>query len=118
MLRRQKKMHNFCLLLFLLVTLPKPRLSLQPSREPSWGQFVQISCSISTQYLGGMFTLQQLFGSFKQTEIATGTSATFTIPRVDFHHSGFYYCLYLTTVSHRDFYSSMSDITSLSVVGE
>ncbi|XP_041941229.1 uncharacterized protein LOC121704800 isoform X3 [Alosa sapidissima] len=97
------------------VTLPKPVLTLQTQSNSSWGQPVQISCSISTQYLGGTFTLQQLSGSYRETKAATGTSAVFTIRQVDFAHGGSYYCQYQTRVSGRDFTSSHSDSVSFSV---
>ncbi|KAG5280217.1 hypothetical protein AALO_G00086350 [Alosa alosa] len=74
-----------------------------------------MSCSISTQYLGGTFTLQQLSGSYRETKAATGTSAVFTIRQVDFAHGGSYYCQYQTRVSSRDFTSSCSDSVSFSV---
>ncbi|XP_076138919.1 uncharacterized protein LOC143122024 [Alosa pseudoharengus] len=72
--------------------------------------------SISTQHLGGTFTLQQLSGSFTETKISTGTSALFTIPQVDFIHEGAYYCRYQTRVSSREFTSPQSDTVSLSVI--
>ncbi|XP_062390807.1 immunoglobulin superfamily member 1-like isoform X2 [Sardina pilchardus] len=99
-----------------VVTLPKPALTLQTGRNASWGQSVQMNCSISTQHLGGTFTLQQLSGSYRQTKAASGTSAAFTIPQVDFVHQGSYYCQYQTRVSSRDFTSSRSDSVSFSVV--
>ncbi|KAL2101475.1 hypothetical protein ACEWY4_003236 [Coilia grayii] len=75
-----------------------------------------MTCSISTQYLGGRFTLQQLSGSYRETKAASGTSADFTIRQVDFVHEGSYYCQYQTRVSGRNFTSGRSDSVSFSVV--
>ncbi|XP_062388287.1 deleted in malignant brain tumors 1 protein-like [Sardina pilchardus] len=96
--------------------LPKPLLILQTERNSSWGQQVQMSCSISTQYLGGTFTLQQLSGSYRETKAASGTSAVFTIRQVDFAHGGSYYCQYQTQVSGHNSTSSGSDPVSFSVL--
>ncbi|KAL2101477.1 hypothetical protein ACEWY4_003238 [Coilia grayii] len=98
------------------VSLAKPVLSLDVRQTASWGQSVQMTCSISTQYLGGTFTLQQLSGSYRETKAASGTSADFTIRQVDFAHEGSYYCQYQTRVSGHDFNSSFSDSVSFSVV--
>ncbi|KAL2096556.1 hypothetical protein ACEWY4_008704 [Coilia grayii] len=97
------------------VELQKPSLSLETGAEVTWGQSVQMSCSISTQHLGGTFTLQQLSGSFRDTKRVSGGSATFTIPQVDFIHEGAYYCQYQTPVSGRDFTSSQSKTVKFSV---
>ncbi|KAG5269642.1 hypothetical protein AALO_G00204310 [Alosa alosa] len=99
-----------------VVLLEKPSLSLETSKEVSWGQSAQMRCSISTQHLGGTFTLQQLSGSFTEKKISTGTSALFTIPQVDFIHEGAYYCQYKTRVSRREFTSPQSATVSLFVI--
>ncbi|XP_041919084.1 uncharacterized protein LOC121683516 isoform X3 [Alosa sapidissima] len=99
-----------------VVVLEQPILSLGTSKEVSWGQSAQMRCSISTQHLGGTFTLQQLSGSFKGTKISTGASALFTIPQVDFIHEGAYNCQYKTRVSTREFTSPQSATVSLSVI--
>ncbi|XP_076139211.1 uncharacterized protein LOC143122237 [Alosa pseudoharengus] len=99
-----------------VVVLQMPSLSLETSKKVSWGESVQMRCSISTQHLGGTFTLQQLSGSFKGTKISTGTSALFTIPQVDFIHEGAYYCQYQTRVSSHEFTSPQSATVSLSVI--
>ncbi|XP_041919301.1 uncharacterized protein LOC121683645 [Alosa sapidissima] len=99
-----------------VVELQTPSLSLVTSREVSWGQSVQMRCSISTQHLGGTFTLQQLYRSFTETKRDTWGSALFTISQVDFIHEGDYYCQYQTRVSSREFTSPQSATVSLSVV--
>ncbi|XP_076137878.1 uncharacterized protein LOC143121403 [Alosa pseudoharengus] len=100
----------------ILVVLQKPSLSLETSKEVSWGQSVQMRCSISTQHLGGTFTLQQLSGSLRELNSFYQNSALFTIPQVDFIHKGDYYCWYQTRVSSREFTSPQSDTVSLSVI--
>ncbi|KAG7222076.1 hypothetical protein INR49_016743 [Caranx melampygus] len=50
------------------VKLPKPSISMNPVGEVTWGQDVGITCLISTQHLGGTFTLQQTSGSFRKTK--------------------------------------------------
>ncbi|XP_054463577.1 deleted in malignant brain tumors 1 protein isoform X2 [Anoplopoma fimbria] len=97
------------------VTLPKPSISISPVSEVTWGQDVGITCSISTQHLGGTFILQQTSGSFRKTQTSSTNSATFSILQVNFENEGSYQCQYQTTVSSRDFSSPLSDSIRLSV---
>ncbi|KAL7860898.1 hypothetical protein AOLI_G00172470 [Acnodon oligacanthus] len=94
------------------VTLPAPIIYLYPIYEVTWGEKVDITCSVKTQFTGGSFTLIQNSGSFRETK--SGTSVTFSLPKVDFVHEGSYYCQYQTRVSSRDF-SSQSSSVHLSV---
>ncbi|XP_066498178.1 uncharacterized protein [Hoplias malabaricus] len=96
-----------------VVTLPTPRISLHPSREVTWGEKVDISCSVETQFTGGSFSLINSSGSFRET---SGTSVTFSLTKVDFAHEGSYYCQYQTRVSSRDFSSPQSSSVRFSVV--
>ncbi|XP_072549826.1 uncharacterized protein [Salminus brasiliensis] len=96
------------------VTLPTPRISLSPTREVTWGQRVDITCSVETQYTGGSFTLIKSSGAL--IEIKGGTSVTFSFPKVDFINQGFYYCQYQARVSHRDFSSPRSSSVDFSVI--
>ncbi|XP_063050240.1 immunoglobulin superfamily member 1-like [Engraulis encrasicolus] len=107
--------HSDSISFYVVVILPKPRLSLQTGKDPAFGEPVQMSCSISTQYLGGTFTLQQLSGSYRETKAASGSSADFTIRQVDFVHEGSYYCQYQTRVSNRDFSSNHSNFVSFTI---
>ncbi|KAL7850100.1 hypothetical protein SRHO_G00194490 [Serrasalmus rhombeus] len=97
-----------------VVTLPTPRISLSPIKEVTWGEKVDITCSVETQFTGGSFTLIQNSGSFRETK--SGTSVTFSLPKVDFVHEGSYYCQYQTRVSSRDFSSPQSGSVRFSVV--
>ncbi|XP_044037976.1 uncharacterized protein LOC122869245 isoform X1 [Siniperca chuatsi] len=97
------------------VTLPKPSLSMNPAGEVTWGQNVGITCSISTEHLGGTFILQQTSGSFRKTQTSSTNSATFNMPKVNFDNEGSYQCQYQLRVSSRDFSSPRSDSARLSV---
>ncbi|XP_077940535.1 uncharacterized protein LOC120828162 isoform X3 [Gasterosteus aculeatus] len=97
------------------VSLPKPNISMSPVGEVTWGQDASITCSISTQHLGGIFTLQQTSGSFNKTKASSTNSATFNILQVDFGGEGSYQCQYQTRVSGQDFTSPLSDSVRLSV---
>ncbi|CAI5674155.1 unnamed protein product [Oreochromis niloticus] len=97
------------------VILPKPSISKSPVGELTWGQDVSITCSISTQHLGGTFTLQQSSGSFRKSQTSSTNSASFNITQVTFSNEGSYQCQYQTRVSSRDFSSPESDPVGLSV---
>ncbi|KAL7860902.1 hypothetical protein AOLI_G00172510 [Acnodon oligacanthus] len=94
--------------------LPTPGISLHPTKEVTWGEKVNITCSVETQFTGGSFTLIQNSGSFRETK--SGTSVTFSLPKVDFVHEGSYYCQYQTRVSSHDFSSPHSRSFHFSVV--
>uniref|UniRef100_A0A3B1K4Q8 SRCR domain-containing protein n=1 Tax=Astyanax mexicanus TaxID=7994 RepID=A0A3B1K4Q8_ASTMX len=96
------------------VTLPTPRISLNPTEEISWGERVDITCSVETQFREGSFTLTQSSGSLRETK--RGTSVTFSFLKVDFVHEGSYFCQYKTRVSSRDFSSPQSSSVKFLVV--
>uniref|UniRef100_W5LGL6 Ig-like domain-containing protein n=1 Tax=Astyanax mexicanus TaxID=7994 RepID=W5LGL6_ASTMX len=97
-----------------IVTVPTPRISLSPTKEISWGERVNITCSVETQFREGSFTLTQSSGSLRETK--RGTSVTFSFLKVDFIHEGSYYCQYKTRVSSRDFSSPQSSSVKFLVV--
>ncbi|XP_029365020.1 uncharacterized protein LOC115047931 isoform X3 [Echeneis naucrates] len=97
------------------VSLPKPSISMNPADEVSWGQDITFTCSVSTQHLGGTFTLQQTSGSLRKTQTSSSNSATFRILQVNFDNEGSYRCQYETRLSSRDFSSPLSDSVRLSV---
>uniref|UniRef100_A0A3P8NV19 Ig-like domain-containing protein n=1 Tax=Astatotilapia calliptera TaxID=8154 RepID=A0A3P8NV19_ASTCA len=103
------------LFIYSSVILPKPSISKRPAGELTWGQDVSVTCSISTQHLGGTFTLQQTSGSFRKSQTSSTNSVTFNIPQVTFSNEGSYQCQYQTRVSSRDFNSPQSDSIRLSV---
>ncbi|KAG9264037.1 deleted in malignant brain tumors 1 protein-like [Astyanax mexicanus] len=97
------------------VPLPTPQISLSPTREISWGERVNITCSVETQFTGGSFTLTKSSGSFRETK--HGTSVTFSLPTVDFTHEGSYYCQYQTQTSGYNSSSPQSSSVDFLVVG-
>uniref|UniRef100_A0A3B4TSB8 Epidermal growth factor receptor-like transmembrane-juxtamembrane segment domain-containing protein n=1 Tax=Seriola dumerili TaxID=41447 RepID=A0A3B4TSB8_SERDU len=60
-----------------LVIFPKPSISMNPVSEVTWRQDVSITCSISTQFLGGTFTLKRTPGSLRKIQTSNTNSATF-----------------------------------------
>ncbi|KAG5268662.1 hypothetical protein AALO_G00215030 [Alosa alosa] len=98
-----------------VVSLSSPNI-IASARGITWGQAVQMTCSISTQHLGGVFTLNKVSGSLIETKRTSVNSVTFTIPQADLSHEGSYYCQYQTTVSSRTFTSPQSNTVSISVV--
>uniref|UniRef100_A0AAY4C222 Immunoglobulin-like beta-sandwich domain-containing protein n=1 Tax=Denticeps clupeoides TaxID=299321 RepID=A0AAY4C222_9TELE len=100
------------------MSLPSPNISIRPSGMVNWGQKVDIICSISTQHLGGEFTLIKLFGYFRERKSAVGNSATFTIVQMDFSREGDYFCLYETLVSNRTFISKGSTTVKVTLDGK
>ncbi|XP_035772007.1 immunoglobulin superfamily member 1-like, partial [Neolamprologus brichardi] len=97
------------------VILPKPSVFVIPVGKVTWGHRVSITCSISTQHLGGTFTLQQSSGSFRKSQTSSTNSVTFNIPQVTFSNEGSYQCQYQTRISSRDFSSPQSDPVRVSV---
>ncbi|XP_045886641.1 leukocyte immunoglobulin-like receptor subfamily B member 3A [Micropterus dolomieu] len=97
------------------VRLPKPSISMNPAGEVTWGQDVSVTCSISTQHLGGTFILMKTSSSFRTTKTSSTNSATLIIPKVNFDNEGSYQCQYQTSVSRRDFSSPLSDSVRFSV---
>ncbi|KAG9264059.1 hypothetical protein AMEX_G22292, partial [Astyanax mexicanus] len=97
-----------------IVSLPTPRISLSTNKKVTWGERVDITCFLNTQYTGGTFNLKTGSGSVIQTK--SGTSVTFSFPKVDFAHEGSYYCQYQTQVSSRDFSSPRSSFVDFTVI--
>ncbi|XP_056258639.1 uncharacterized protein LOC130185911 isoform X2 [Seriola aureovittata] len=97
------------------VIFPKPSISMNPVGEVTWGQDVSITCSISTQFLGGTFTLKRTPGSLRKTQTSNTNSATFSIPKVEFVNEGLYQCQYQKSSSSRDFTSPLSESVRLSI---
>ncbi|XP_056256770.1 immunoglobulin superfamily member 1 [Seriola aureovittata] len=97
------------------VIFPKPSISMNPVGEVTWGQDVSMTCSISTQFLGGTFTLKRTPGSLRMTQTSNTNSATFSIPKVEFVNEGLYQCQYQKSSSIRDFTSPLSDSVRLSI---
>ncbi|XP_063327016.1 deleted in malignant brain tumors 1 protein-like [Pelmatolapia mariae] len=99
------------------VIFPKPNISMNPAGEVTWGQNIGITCSISTQTLGGTFILMKTSDSFNRTQNSNTNSATFNTPEVDFDDEGLYQCQYQKSGPSHEFYSPPSDSFRLSVTG-
>ncbi|XP_053194217.1 uncharacterized protein LOC128378675 [Scomber japonicus] len=95
--------------------LPKPSISMNPAGEVNWGQSISITCSISTQHLGGTFILMMTSGSFRDTQTSNTNSTTFNIPDTNFDNEGPYKCQYEKSISIRNFSSPLSDSVRFSV---
>ncbi|XP_060882384.1 deleted in malignant brain tumors 1 protein-like [Labrus mixtus] len=91
------------------VSLPKPRISMIPVGEVTWGQDIVIVCSITAELRGGTFTLQKIPGSFTMTQTPSSNSATFNILQVDLENEGSYQCQYRKSISSQNFNSVLSD---------
>uniref|UniRef100_A0A8C4IM46 Ig-like domain-containing protein n=1 Tax=Dicentrarchus labrax TaxID=13489 RepID=A0A8C4IM46_DICLA len=100
------------------LTLPRPTISINPAGEVTWGQDVGITCSISTQHLGGTLILQKTSGLITKTQRSSTNSTTFRIVNVNIDNEGSYRCQYQTQVSGQDFSSPLSDSVRLSVTGK
>ncbi|XP_053195118.1 uncharacterized protein LOC128379506 [Scomber japonicus] len=88
---------------------------MNPAGEVSWGQSIRINCSISTEHLGGTFTLNKTSGSSRKTQSSSANSATFNIRNVNFDNEGSYQCQYEKSISRQNFSSPLSDSVRLSV---
>ncbi|CAK6980317.1 deleted in malignant brain tumors 1 protein isoform X1, partial [Scomber scombrus] len=95
--------------------LPKPSISMNPAGEVSWGQSISITCSVSTQLLGGTLILNKTSGSSIDTQTSNTNPATFNIPDVNFDNEGPYKCQYEKSISIRNFSSPLSDSVRFSV---
>uniref|UniRef100_A0A3B4GDC4 Ig-like domain-containing protein n=1 Tax=Pundamilia nyererei TaxID=303518 RepID=A0A3B4GDC4_9CICH len=108
-----KKKNKLIMCYISSVILPKPSVFVMPVGKVTWGHRVSITCSISTQHLGGTFTLQQSSGSFRKSQTSSTNSASFNITEVNFSNEGSYQCQYQTRVSSQDFSSPKSDPVGL-----
>ncbi|XP_076608394.1 uncharacterized protein LOC143333902 [Chaetodon auriga] len=97
------------------VSFPEARISMSPAGEVTWGQNVEITCSISTEVVGGTFILERTSDSFRMTQMSNTTVATFRMLQVDFNNEGQYQCQYEKSSLSRTFKSPPSDSVTLSV---
>ncbi|XP_069576854.1 uncharacterized protein [Brachyistius frenatus] len=101
--------------LIVSVTFRKPTISMNPAGEVTWGQNVGITCSISTQVLGGTFILTKTSDSSTKNQTSRSNSATFNLSEVDFDVEGLYQCQYQKRGPRREFISPSSDSVRLSI---
>ncbi|XP_016523250.1 galectin-3-binding protein A-like, partial [Poecilia formosa] len=98
------------------VILPKPSITMDPAGVVTFGDLIAINCSISTQYLGGSFTLQKTSGSFTKTQQSSTSSSTFRFLEASNNHEGNYSCYYKKLVEQKTFTSPLSDNVTVSVI--
>uniref|UniRef100_A0A8C6Q6N0 Soluble scavenger receptor cysteine-rich domain-containing protein SSC5D n=1 Tax=Nothobranchius furzeri TaxID=105023 RepID=A0A8C6Q6N0_NOTFU len=74
--------------------LQKPQITLSPSSVVNWGEKVEITCTVSTEHLGGTFVLKNSQGSIKMEKFSDHEAANFIFPKADFSLNGSYFCEY------------------------
>ncbi|XP_032443366.1 immunoglobulin superfamily member 1-like [Xiphophorus hellerii] len=97
------------------VILPKPSITMEPAGVVTFGDLIAINCSVSTQYLGGSFTLQKTSGSFNKTQQSSTNSSTFRFLEANNNHEGDFRCYYEKLVEYKTFTSPLSDSVTVSV---
>lgn len=108
----------FTLSHFYPVTLQQPSICLtSPNTGLVWGpegaevirgdDFV-FTCSISSHFPGGVFSLIFSDSNITETKPAVNNSASFTFPEADYEHQGNYSCVYEVVVVSRKFTSTFT----------
>ncbi|KAM8826053.1 scavenger receptor cysteine-rich type 1 protein M130-like isoform 1-T2 [Synchiropus picturatus] len=74
--------------------LQKPQISVSPGLEVNWGSTVDVTCTLSTEQLGGTFVLKKTQEPTKEglKKFSSNDFAVFTFSKVNFNHTGSYYC--------------------------
>lgn len=98
---------SYCV--FFSVTLPKPSISMNRVGQIDWGHNVSITCSISSEFLGGTFILKKTPGLIKASEKSSTNSTTFNILEVNFDDEGSYQCQFKKSIFKHPFTSPLSD---------
>ncbi|XP_037834443.1 putative DMBT1-like protein isoform X2 [Kryptolebias marmoratus] len=96
-------------------SLPMPSISMNPAGEVTWGQDVRIVCLTTAELLGGAFILKKTSGSFREAQVSSSNSATFSLLKVNFDHDGSYQCQYEKNISGQTFTSPLSNSITLLV---
>lgn len=119
---------EFDILLILLsllysVPLQQPNISLtspngglvwgSEGAEVTWGYSFVFTCSISSHYPGGVFSLIFSGSSPANTVPAVNHSASFTFPVAEYEHLGNYSCVYEVKLSTQRFTSTTTEIMSV-----
>ncbi|CAL1586342.1 unnamed protein product [Knipowitschia caucasica] len=95
--------------------LNKPQLSVSPGPEVSWGERVEITCTIVTEQLGGTFVLSNSQGTLKSEKFSESEAATFVFPKVNFTQKGSYFCEFKKKVLSQVISFPQSNIVDLTV---
>ncbi|XP_015224356.1 PREDICTED: uncharacterized protein LOC107080662 [Cyprinodon variegatus] len=95
--------------------LEKPQITLSPTTEVNWGEKVEITCTMSTQHLGGTFILKNTQGSFSKEKFSEHEAATFVFPQADFSLNGSYFCEYHKKLLDQTIYYPQGNTIDLTV---
>uniref|UniRef100_A0A3Q1HEN8 Soluble scavenger receptor cysteine-rich domain-containing protein SSC5D n=1 Tax=Anabas testudineus TaxID=64144 RepID=A0A3Q1HEN8_ANATE len=98
-----------------LGALQKPQITLSPAPEVNWGDKVEITCTVVTEHSGGTFILKKTQGSFQIEKFSEHEAVTFSIPKVDFNHTGSYFCEYQKKLPNQVIYYPQGNTADLSV---
>ncbi|XP_044025482.1 deleted in malignant brain tumors 1 protein-like isoform X2 [Siniperca chuatsi] len=98
-----------------LGALEKPQITLSPAPEVNWGDRVEITCTVVSEYLGGTFVLKKTEGSFKMEKFSDHEAVTFTFQAVDFSQKGSYFCEYQKKLANQVIYYPQGNTAELSV---
>ncbi|KAM3603145.1 uncharacterized protein V6R79_017242 [Siganus canaliculatus] len=98
-----------------LGALEKPQITFSPSPEVNWGERVEITCTVLSEHLGGIFVLKKNQGTFKMEKFSENEAATFVFPAVDFEQKGSYFCEYQKKLPNQVIYYPQGNTADLSV---
>ncbi|XP_055362524.1 scavenger receptor cysteine-rich type 1 protein M130-like isoform X1 [Betta splendens] len=98
-----------------LGSLEKPQISLSPGPEVNWGDKVEITCTIVTEHLGGTFVLRKTQESTKLEMFSEHEAATFIFSKVNFNHTGSYFCEYHNKLQNQVIFYPQGNTVNLSV---
>ncbi|CAI5674156.1 unnamed protein product [Oreochromis niloticus] len=79
------------------------------------GDSFVFTCSISSHFPGGVFSLIFSGCNITETKPAVNNSASFSFPEADYEHRGNYSCVYEVTLSSRKFMSTSTAIMSITL---
>lgn len=99
-------------------SLEKPQITLSPGPEVNWGDKVEITCTVATEHLGGTFILRKTQESVKLEKFSEHEATTFTFPKVDFNHTGSYFCEYHKKLPNQVIFYPQGETADLSVTGQ
>ncbi|KAM4522290.1 scavenger receptor cysteine-rich domain-containing protein DMBT1-like [Odontesthes bonariensis] len=99
-----------------LGALQKPQITISPAPEVNWGEKVEITCSVVSEHLGGMFVLKNTQGTYSKEKFSEHEAATFVFPSVDFGQKGSYFCEYYKKLPDQVIYYPQGNTADLSVL--
>uniref|UniRef100_A0A3B5QX75 Immunoglobulin superfamily member 1 n=1 Tax=Xiphophorus maculatus TaxID=8083 RepID=A0A3B5QX75_XIPMA len=99
----------------LTVFLPKPSITLYPAGVASFGQTVNITCSVSEGQVGGSFIFKKTSGPIIHVVNTSSSSASFQINQVSLVDRGSYQCQFQRRSFNQDLSTNLSDSVQLNV---